>query len=72
MKQVIIREVISSDAVVLVELSHQLGYSISLADMQANIELCLNDKHYKILLLSLSVKSVGLLGLLLHATTLQW
>lgn len=63
MKQVIIREVISSDTVVLVELSHQLGYSISLADMQANIELCLNDKHYKIFVAEFEREVCGFIGL---------
>ena len=68
MKQVIIRDVLSSDTAALVVLSYQLGYSINQAEMLANIELCHNSSHYKIFVAELEHKICGFIGL----TVARW
>ena len=68
MKQAVIREVALSDTAVLVELSHQLGYSITQAEMLANIELCHNNAHYKIFVAESEHKICGFIGL----TVARW
>jgi GNAT superfamily N-acetyltransferase len=64
-KQVIIREVVSSDAAVLIKLIEQLGYSITLSELQANIELCLNDKHYSIFVAEVQDEICGFIGVVI-------
>ena len=64
MKQVIIRKVIPSDVTVLVKLIEQLGYSITLSELQANIELCLSDKHYSIFVAETQGEIYGFIGLI--------
>lgn len=68
MKSVIIREVMPNDTLRLVELSRQLGYSINLAEMQANIEMCLNDSQYKIFITEIKQEVCGFIGLI----TARW
>jgi GNAT superfamily N-acetyltransferase len=67
-KSVIIREVMPNDALRLVELSRQLGYSISVSEMQANIEMCLNDSQYKIFITEIKQEVCGFIGLI----TARW
>ena len=67
-KSVIIREVMPNDALRLVELSRQLGYSISVSEMQANIEMCLNDSLYKIFITEIKQEVCGFIGLI----TARW
>lgn len=68
MKQVIIREVVSSDEAILIKLIEQLGYSITLSELQANIELCLSDKHYNIFVAEIQDEICGFIGLI----TARW
>lgn len=65
MKSVIIREVMPNDTLRLVELSRQLGYSITLAEMQINIELCLNHQDYKMFVAELEQQVYGFIGLII-------
>ncbi len=66
MKQAtIIRKVVSSDELELIKLIEQLGYSITLSELQANIELCLRDKHYSIFVAEFQDKICGFIGVVI-------
>ena len=65
MKQVIIRKVIPSDVTILIKLIEQLGYSITLSELQANIELCLSDKHYSIFVAETQGEICGFIGVVI-------